>query len=120
MYHFLSISHFNIKILFRDNATANQFLKILEMTWHLIPTTSEYTLLYLHLHSEFQASQRYTMTPDFKNKERKKPDVYTQTIFSISVYKMLLKIFNNLSVNKCNFQQYLLPFSSMNTEHIIS
>lgn len=38
---------------FEDNPIANQIFKILEMTWQLIPTTFEYILLYLHLHTEF-------------------------------------------------------------------
>jgi hypothetical protein len=46
-----------------------------------------------------------------KKQKQKNPDINTQTIFSIKVYKMILKIFNILSSN--NFQQYLFPFSSM-------
>lgn len=86
------------------------FFKILEITWQLIPTILEYTLLYLYLHSEFQTNQRHTMTLSLKTKKPKNL-TYATRPYSLLKCMILLKIFNILCVNKCNFQQYLLPFS---------
>lgn len=69
--HFPIILYFDIKILFEDNTIAILSFKILEITWQIIPTISEYTLLYLYLHSEFQTNQRHTMTLPLKTKKPK-------------------------------------------------